>query len=73
MAGKKTQNFVWKSDGEEAKYLKQLFTDGTVDSDNPWSEVFAYYLHVWPGEFYAWIRYMYLTKILILSTVAKQI
>ena len=70
---KKTKQFVWKSDGEEAKFLKKLFTDGTVDSETPWTEVFEDYQHVWPGEFYAWIRDMYLTKILILSTVAKQI
>ena len=46
----KSKTFIWRNDGPEQEYLKNLFLDGTISKDTPWQEVYDTYNSIWPGK-----------------------
>ena len=48
----RAKSFVWRTDGHAAKFLKNLFKEGTIDANTPFDEMYTTYQHVWPGKLY---------------------
>ena len=46
----RSKTFIWRNDGPEQEYLKNLFLDGTISKDTPWQEVYDTYNSIWPGK-----------------------